>query len=146
MKKSSLIGYLSVIVVVAGLSGCATKQTAELEAPADLETAAREPGLAQEPGQPLSIADLAGRISRDGRATYSGAGNSYRFYAGGDVAAEYSLTDETLAVSDVSGNGESCRYSLDGVLQGGPDEKRGQAEMKKRCQGLVERLSGYFSE
>ena len=146
MKQSKMIRYLSAIVVVAGVSGCATQQVAQPDAPGDLEAVARAPGLVEEPGQPLSISDLASRISGDGRATYSAVGNSYRFYAGGDVSAEYSITDETLAVSDASGNGEACRFSLDGVLQNGFEEKKARTQMEKRCQGLVQRLSGYFFE
>lgn len=146
MNLSRVVGHLSALVVVSGLVGCAAQQTAVSEAPEQVQSAAREPGLVEEPRQPLSVPDLVSRLSDGGRATYSVASNSYVFYVGGDVSAEYLVTDETLVVSDVAGSGESCNFSADGALLGEADDEKAQAKLAKYCEGLVERLSGYFAQ
>lgn len=140
MSTKRIVVVTSLLVVL-GVAGCAHRPPA----PASPEGESAAPPI--DPTTPDGIVALGKRLTTYRRAVFSITRETYNYYAGGVINAEYDVPNQILKIASLAPGKVDviCEYSPHGILFVDPKDQLDKKDFETDCKQLALSLNEHLS-
>jgi hypothetical protein len=140
MSTKRIVVVTSLLVAL-GIAGCAHRAPAP---PTEGESAA--PAI--DPTTPEGIVALGKRLTTYRRAVFSITRETYNYYAGGIINAEYDVSNQILKIASLAPGRSDvmCEYSPHGILFVDPKDHADKKDFEATCKHLALSLNEHLSQ